>query len=105
MLAVCPNVFVAVALMTCVPREILWACHDVEQELVLVHVLRVVPPALILIEATLPPTALALAAMLRLVLPLSTMPFAGELIATVGAAPGVAIDTLEDRAEVLPAAS
>lgn len=90
--------------MTCVPREILWARHEAEQEVVLVHVLRVVPPAAMLIEATLMLPSLALAAMLRLVLPLSTVPFAGELIATVGAA-GVAMDMLEDWAEVLPAAS
>ncbi len=68
------------------------------------QVLRVVPPAVILIEVILLLPSLALAAMLRLVLPLSTVPFAGELIATLGAA-GVAMDTLEDWAEVLPAAS
>ncbi len=67
------------------------------------HVLRVLPPAAILIELILLLPSLALATMLRLVLPLSTVPFAGELIVTLGAA-GVAMDTLEDWAEV-PAAS
>ncbi len=75
-----------------------------EHELVLVHVLRVAPPAAILIEAILLLPSLALATMLRLVFPVSTVPFAGELIVTLGAA-GVVTVTLEDWAEVWPAAS
>ena len=105
-LVFCPAVSLAVAVMTSVPRGISQPGNEAEQEVVLVHVLRVLLPAVIVIDAIALLLSLAVIAMLRFALPLSTVPFAGEVIATVGgvgAAAGVVIEMLDDWAEVLPA--
>ncbi len=87
--------------MTLVPTGMLASLHVVEQVVALVHVARVVLPATIAIDA-IPLLSLAVAAMLRL--RVIAVPFAGEVIATVGGA-GVVIEMLDDCAEALPDAA
>ena len=92
--------------MTSVPRGISQADNEAEQEVALVHVLRVWLPALIVIDAIALLLSLAVVATLRFVLRLRTVPFAGAVIATVGGV-GVVADVLtemlDDWADVLPA--
>ena len=76
------------------------------QEVTLAHVARGLPSAMMVIDAM--PFA-ELAATVILALPFTTLPFVGELIATLGAETGVGADvvtdTLDDWADVLAAAS
>ena len=92
--------------MVCVPCVIFFFCHVVAQEATPAHVARGLPSAVIVIDAM--PFA-EFAATAILALPFRTLPFDGELIATLGAATGVGAgvvtDALDDWAEVLPAAS
>jgi hypothetical protein len=72
----------AVTLTTCVPSDrILEPCHETEQEVVLVHVRRVILLALIVMDA-MPLAPLAVAAMLRSVALLCKEPFKGVVITT-----------------------
>ena len=102
-----PFLSTAIAPMVCGPCVIFFFCHVAEQEVTLAHVVRVLPSAVIVIDAT-PIAELAETAMLTL--PFGVDPFVGELIVTPGggesvAGAGVVTDTLDDWAEVWPAAS
>ena len=76
------------------------------QDATLAHVAMGLPSAVIVIDAM--PFA-EFAETVILALPFTTLPFDGELITTAGAETGagadVVTDTLDDWAEVLPAAS
>lgn len=105
-LVFCPATSLAVAVMTSVPRGISELGNETEQEAVLAHVVRVWLPAFIVIDAIALLLSLAVAAMLSFALPLSTAPFAGEVIATVGGvgvAAAVVTEMLDDWADVFPA--
>ncbi len=92
----------AVALMTCDPAAVILV--EVEQDVALVHVLRVVVLFFLIVMDAIPLLSLAVAVMLRVVFVVITVPFAGEVIATVGGA-GVVIEMLDDCAEALPDAA
>ena len=106
--ALADNPFVSVAIppIVCVPCDIFFFCHVAEQEATLVHAAKGVPSAVIVID--LMPFA-EFADTVILALPFNTLPFVGELIATLGAGTGagagVVTDTPDDWADVLPAAS
>jgi hypothetical protein len=70
---------------------------------VLEHVIRGVLPEVIAIDA-IPALSIAAVAILRALLPLSRVPFKGEVIVTAGGL-GVLTEMLEDWADVLLAAS
>ena len=102
-----PFASVAIAPMVCVPCEIFFFCHVAAQDATPAHVARGLPSAMIVIDAM--PFA-EFAATAILALPFTTLPFDGELIATLGGVvtvgvAGVVTDTLDDWEEILPAAS
>jgi hypothetical protein len=101
-----PCVSVATPPMLCVPLLIFFFCQVVAQDETLKHVERGAPSAVIVMDA-MPIVELAETAILTL--PFGLAPFVGELIATLGAeaevAASVETDTLDDWAELLPAAS
>ncbi len=105
-LATNPFALLAIPPMTCVPFDIFFFCHVAEQEVTLAHAARRFPSAVIAIDA-MPFAEVAETAILRL--PFTEVPLVGELIVMLGAeagvGAGVVTDTLDDWADVLPAAS
>ena len=78
-----PSVLNAVTFIICVPGETFLPCHVKEQELELLHVARGAPSPLRVMDV-IPFVSLAEAAILMAELPLNTVPFAGEVIETLG---------------------
>jgi hypothetical protein len=68
--------------MVCVPIDISFLLHVAEQEVVLAHVARELPSAVIVIDAMLVVASVAGVAILTL--PFCVLPFVGELIVTFG---------------------